>query len=246
MTSNTSQHPVTSVETSNPGGLPTMTSFNVTQHVQPTPEPDSDGLFAILDLYGQPDPTVIEKLKKSYKDKRGNWQEVELDYIGHATQTKWLIETDPLWNWEPVAWENGRPKIHIQGETAEMWIRLTVLGKTVIGVGTAPASKNDLAKELIGDALRNAGMRLGYALKLWSKGTWEEHPPTPTQPEHPTPDDLKENPYAWAEVEFATATSLEQLDIAARLVRPYLTDEEREQLRPLYLEHKAALGGDQK
>jgi hypothetical protein len=44
-----------------------------------------------------------------------------------------------------------------------------VLGKTIIGVGSCKADKDDAAKELIGDALRNAAMRFGIAINLWSK-----------------------------------------------------------------------------
>ena len=33
-----------------------------------------------------------------------------LDYVGHAAVTSRLLEVDPLWNWEPVAWdERGLP-----------------------------------------------------------------------------------------------------------------------------------------
>ena len=50
-----------------------------------------------------------------------------------------------------------------------MWIKLTVAGMTRLGVGTCSANKDDVEKELIGDALRNAAMRFGAALDLWSK-----------------------------------------------------------------------------
>lgn len=242
MTSNTSEHPVTSFKTSNSGALPTMTSYNVITSSNPTPEPDSEGLSAILQLFGQPEPNVVEKLRKSYKDKNGRWHEMELDYIGHATLTKWLIETDPLWNWEPVAWEDGRPKIHVNGDTAELWIRLTVLGKTVIGVGTAAASKSDLPKELIGDALRNAGMRLGYALALWSKSEWDtDTPETPASSS--SVQDITIDPVGWVIGEMKNATSVDSLDAVARLAKAKLTDTQRAEVRPFYLTRKAELTG---
>lgn len=87
---------------------------------------------------------------------------VQLDYVGHAAVTDRLLEVDPSWSWEPMATdEDGLPKTDKAGN---LWIRLTVLGVTRIGVGDG---RN--AKECIGDALRNAAMRFGVALDLWSK-----------------------------------------------------------------------------
>jgi trans-2-enoyl-CoA reductase len=51
-----------------------------------------------------------------------------------------------------------------------------VLGQTRLGVGTARHDKADLDKELIGDFLRNAAMRFGICLSLWSKTEWEDQP----------------------------------------------------------------------
>jgi hypothetical protein len=45
-----------------------------------------------------------------------------------------------------------------------LWIKLTICGVTRLGVGDG---KN--AKEVIGDAIRNAAMRFGVALDLWAK-----------------------------------------------------------------------------
>ena len=59
-----------------------------------------------------------------------------------------------------------------------MWGHLTILGKTMLGVGSVRSDKPDLDKELIGDFLRNASMRFGICLSLWSKSEWEE-PATP-------------------------------------------------------------------
>jgi hypothetical protein len=52
---------------------------------------------------------------------------------------------------------------------ATMWGKLTLLGKSMICVGSARADKADYEKELIGDLLRNGSMRFGIALNLWSK-----------------------------------------------------------------------------
>jgi hypothetical protein len=95
---------------------------------------------------------------------------VHIDYVGHAELTARLLDVDPLWNWEPAGWtEDGEPKVNVRGNTARMWIKLTVAGVTRLGVGTCSANKDDVEKELIGDALRNAAMRFGAALDLWSK-----------------------------------------------------------------------------
>ena len=50
-----------------------------------------------------------------------------------------------------------------------MWGRITVHGKSIIGVGTCEARKGEPEKELVGDMIRNAAMRFGIGTKLWSK-----------------------------------------------------------------------------
>lgn len=96
---------------------------------------------------------------------------VHLDYVGHAALTDRLLDADPLWNWEPVAWVDGLPAFDKSGG---LWIRLTVCGQTRLGYGHAAGKPNAdpgaREKEVIGDALRNAGMRFGAALDLWHKG----------------------------------------------------------------------------
>lgn len=122
----------------------------------------------ILGTYGVPDKSIVGKLP------RGG---ITLDFVGHAEITKILIEIDPNWSWEPVAWTtDGRPAINVVNGNAVMWGRLTVLGQTRLGVGTAKHDKPDLDKELIGDLLRNAAMRFGICLSLWSKAEWEDQP----------------------------------------------------------------------
>jgi hypothetical protein len=122
----------------------------------------------IINKYGVPDQSIVGKLP------RGG---VTLDFVGHAEITRILIEIDPLWNWEPVTWNlDGRPSINVVNGNAVMWGKLTVLGQTRLGVGTARHDKADLDKELIGDFLRNAAMRFGICLSLWSKTEWEDQP----------------------------------------------------------------------
>lgn len=94
----------------------------------------------------------------------------QLDYVGHAAVTDRLLAVDAEWSWEPVAWaEDGGPLIRYGAKEASLWIRLTVCGVTRIGVGICPASAFELEKQLVSDALRNAAMRFGVALDLWSR-----------------------------------------------------------------------------
>lgn len=131
-------------------------------------------LKAVLEQYAVPDPKIVGTITK---------QGTALDFVGHAEITRILIEIDPLWNWQPAAWVDGRPAVHEANGTATMWGTLTLLNKAMIGVGTAPMfitsrtgekfMKSDLDKELVGDFLRNAAMRFGICLSLWSKQDWD-------------------------------------------------------------------------
>ena len=119
----------------------------------------------IIKQYGVPDPSIVGKLP------RGG---ITLDFVGHAEITRILIDIDPMWSWEPCGWVNGRPAITETNGMATMWGNLTILGKTMLGVGSVRSDKPDLDKELVGDFLRNASMRFGICLSLWSKSEWEE------------------------------------------------------------------------
>lgn len=96
---------------------------------------------------------------------------VHLDYVGHAALTDRLLDADPNWVWEPVAFRDGLPAFD---QTGGLWIKLTVCGVTRLGYGHAAGKANQdpgaREKEVIGDALRNAAMRFGAALDLWHKG----------------------------------------------------------------------------
>ena len=122
----------------------------------------------IITKYGVPDPSIVGKLP------RGG---ITLDFVGHAEINRILIDVDVNWNWSPVEFVNGRPAINETNGMATMWGYLSILGKTMLGVGSVRSDKPDLDKELIGDFLRNASMRFGICLSLWSKSEWEEHPP---------------------------------------------------------------------
>jgi hypothetical protein len=125
-------------------------------------------------------PNQISKLPKPYKkdSPKGNCPEcggyhglpaMHLDYVGHAALTDRLLDVDPEWSWEPVAFDqDGFPA---RDRTGGLWIRLTVAGITRLGYGDADGKTGGNAvKEIIGDALRNAAMRFGAALDLWHKG----------------------------------------------------------------------------
>lgn len=95
---------------------------------------------------------------------------ITLDFAGHAVVTDRLLTVDPEWTWEPFAKnEHGAPYIAVRGNVATMWIRLTIAGVTRPGVGSVDSSTFDVEKQLISDAIRNAAMRFGVALDLWSK-----------------------------------------------------------------------------
>lgn len=130
---------------------------------------------------------------------------MHLDYVGHAQVTGRLLEVDPSWSWEPVAWDvSGLPAIvEEQGGRRVLWIRLTVLGVTRLGVGIAGAHE-EVEKVLVGDALRNAAMRFGVALDLWAKGdlhapdeSADAPAPSPRQQADPEPEPEPE-PFDWA------------------------------------------------
>ena len=125
----------------------------------------TEELRNILKDYAKPDPSIVQQLPKGG---------TKLDFVGHADITRILIEIDPYWSWEPCGWDNGRPAIHVENGIATMWGRLTVHGKEMLGVGSVKADKMDLDKELIGDFLRNASMRFGISLNLWTKNQWAD------------------------------------------------------------------------
>lgn len=106
-----------------------------------------------------------------------------LKYIGHAEATNRLLNVDPFWDWEPLALDQvGLPQY--DGNRG-MWIRLTVCGVTRIGYGDATGKDGaNAVKEIIGDAIRNAGMRFGMALNLWTSSDLEIlEPGVPLTPE---------------------------------------------------------------
>ena len=133
-------------------------------------------LSEILTKYAVPDPKIVGKLPKGG---------AQLDFVGHADITRLLLEIDPTWRWVPIEWKDGRPAIHVENGMATMWGELTLLGQARLGVGSVRADKVDLDKELVGDFLRNAAMRFGICLSLWTKQEWEDLGETPKKPARP-------------------------------------------------------------
>jgi hypothetical protein len=116
-----------------------------------------------------------------------------LDFVGHAAVTDRLLKADPMWNWEPLAFDDhGLPAFtrDAQAKPVGLWIKLTIGGVTRLGVGSVAANAFDAEKQLIGDALRNAAMRFGVALDLWTKEDLhrdEDHPPRLPDPQIDVP-----------------------------------------------------------
>jgi hypothetical protein len=132
------------------------------------------GLGDVLATYGVPDPRIVGKLPKGG---------IQLDFVGHADVTKMLIEIDPCWSWEPVAFDaDGLPAYRVENGLAHMAGWLTVHGVRRLGIGSVAHNKPDLLKELASDFIRNAAMRFGICLSLWTKQEWDDipsHTPTP-------------------------------------------------------------------
>lgn len=140
-------------------------------------------LTDILVKYGVPDPKIVGKLPKGG---------MQLSFVGHADVTKMLIEIDPAWEWEPVQFDaDGLPAYRVENGMAHMAGWLTVHGVRRLGVGSVAHNKPDLLKELISDFIRNAAMRFGICLALWTKQEWEDlgvSPATAPMPQQAQPE----------------------------------------------------------
>lgn len=114
---------------------------------------------------------------------------MHIDFVGHAAVTDRILSVDPEWSWEPMGLTSeGLPALDKNGG---LWIRLTIAGVSRIGYGDAMGSGSpDSIKVAIGDALKNAAMRFGVALDLWSKQELEQadsaSEPAPQQRSAPT------------------------------------------------------------
>ena len=129
-------------------------------------------LLDVLNKYAVPDPKIVGKLPKGGQ---------QLSFVGHADITKMLIEVDSSWTWEPVAFDtDGLPAYRVENGMAHMAGWLTIHGVRRLGIGSVTHNKPDLLKELASDFLRNAAMRFGICLALWTKQEWEDLGGTPS------------------------------------------------------------------
>jgi hypothetical protein len=165
--------------------MQTTYTYITPRKVKPVEQNKEQELRNILKDYAKPDPSIVQQLPKGG---------VKLDFVGHADITRILIEIDPYWSWEPCGWTNGRPAIHVENGIATMWGWLTVHGKEMLGVGSVKADKVDLDKELIGDFLRNASMRFGISLNLWTKNQWADLDGDKPQPAKSAPQSKPATP----------------------------------------------------
>lgn len=161
---------------------------------------------------------------------------LQLDYVSHAWVTDRLLQVDPTWNWEPVAFDDdGLPKFDNNGG---LWIKLTVCGVTRYGYGEPQGrDKFDAVKGSIGNAIRNSSMRFGIALDLWAKEA---------------PAETKPAPKATKEISTATQKMIERISNAGSLIEltevvPLIqggsfTDAEKRNLRLIFDNKKVELG----
>ena len=134
---------------------------------------DREALRQLLAEWASPPAEMVDVIPKGG---------VELKYLGHAATTRALLECDPEWWWEPMAFDaDGLPLLVTddQGRPIGLWIYLHVCGVRRPGYGSCLPGKSDAVKELIGDALRNAAMRFGVAINLWGKDHPEKDKPAP-------------------------------------------------------------------
>lgn len=141
----------------------------------------------------KPTKTQTDAVKADFKkgvrcQDCGSWHHpdvIHLDYVGHAAATDRLLDADPRWTWEPVPDPASMGLPTVQNG---MWIKLTVDGVSRYGFGCADGkSGGDAIKEIIGDAIRNAGMRFGMALDLWHKGDLHGDDVEPNEPKRKAP-----------------------------------------------------------
>lgn len=161
-----------------------------------------------------------------------NWittQHMHVDYVGHAAITDRLLKADPNWSWEP-AYREVPPQVLAAAaasgdsdvvamvlenspplqEPTGMWIKLTVGGVTRLGYGNDDDPGPDHDKKLIGDAIRNAAMRFGVGLDLWSKEDLGSEESTAVRPDRPPAAPARNGRRDWIS-EADACTDLESL-----------------------------------
>jgi hypothetical protein len=159
---------------------------------------------------------------------------LQLDFVGHAAVTQRLLEVDPDWTWEPVGFDDrGLPAFDEHGG---LWIRLTVCNVTRYGYGEPQGGDvYDKRKGAIGNAIRNAAMRFGVALDLWSKDdihtTFEEPKPVASE------DKIAE----WHDAIYDAETLEELMRVGKDVGAYHMTDAARDNLVNAWTARKAEL-----
>ncbi len=135
-----------------------------------------EALRSLLSAWWEPPEELIDTLPKAG---------MQLRYLSHVWVSRAFSEIDPEWTWSPMSYDDaGQPVLErdSQGQPVGMWITLTICGTTIPGYGSVDPGKRDAIKELIGDALRNAGMRRGVAGSLWTKEKPSKKAPRKKEP----------------------------------------------------------------
>lgn len=174
-------------------------------------------------------PEQIQKLDAGY---------AKLDYVSHAWVTDRLLEIDPEWTWEPVGFDaNGLPAFD---ENSGLWIKLTVCGVTRYGYGEPQGrDKFDMKKGAIGNALRNAAMRFGVGLDLWTK---EADVPA-TKPASKSAPKTQDGKFLSLKAMIDIAESHAELASVANTIQATsLDDKERDALRLLWKQKSEKVG----
>lgn len=168
--------------------------------------------------------SAIGKLPRTTK----SGKTIYLDYVGHAATTDRLLQVDPLWFWEPLAYgDDGLPAFDKNGG---LWIRLYVGPFVIPGYGDAQGKSGPNAvKEAIGDAIRNAAMRLGVALDLWAKEdlTGEDETPRPQRKANTKPPKKEKEAKASAELTELLDAGLPEVEEGPLALAEFLAELER-------------------
>lgn len=162
---------------------------------------------------------------------------LQLDYVGHAAVTQRLLEVDPAWSWEPVAFdEGGLPAFDAKGG---LWIKLTVCGVTRYGYGEPQGSDHyDRVKGAIGNAIRVAAMRFGVGLDLWSKQE------IATTFEIPKPVATDEQLAKWTAAISAAPSFMKLKSVAEEIGGYHLAEETRAEIVAIWKARKQELDDD--
>ena len=160
---------------------------------------------------------------------------LQLDYVSHAWVTDRLLQVDPTWNWEPVAFdEQGLPKFDDNGG---LWIKLTVCGVTRYGYGEPQGrDKFDAKKGAIGNAIRVAALRFGVALDLWAKETPATDVPKDSKPQSASVEAMK----MIGRIKNA-GSLIELAEVVPLIQTSAFTENEKHNLRIIFDDKKAEL-----